>query len=205
MALRGEPDRVMHHTRVGGIHMTTLSTAAWAAHEVGLATAIGGTLYGRAALEPALHDITDPEERDRVSADAWERFSWLNLAAHGVFAATWFVGRSMLSGREVSDSARTLTTLKDGLVATGLLTGIGSIFLGRLLARRARRGEGPAQARVAGATAQDGEASVALHRVVGGLGIVNLIANIATLGVTTVLAMEGNRSARFSARSRFLP
>jgi hypothetical protein len=185
--------------------MTTLSTAAWAAHEVGLATAIGGTIYGRAALQPALRDIEDPGERDRVSAEAWQRFSWLNLAAHGVFAATWYAGRSMLSGREVSSSARTLTRVKDGLMVASLVTGIGSIVLGRLLGKRARRGDGPSQVRESAGTVTDSESTMALHRTVGGLGIANLIANVAILGITTVLAMEGSRSTRFSARSRFLP
>jgi hypothetical protein len=192
--------------------MSTLSTAAWAAHDVGLATAIGGTLYGRAALEPALHEIADPAERDRVSTSAWQRFTWLNLAAHGVYAATWFVGRSMLSGREVSSTARGLTRFKDGLVIAGLVTGIGTAVLGRMLGKCEQRGEGPAQARevggaartVAGGTAQ-AERTVALQRAVGGLGIANLIANIATLGITAALAMEGSRSPRFAARSRYLP
>jgi hypothetical protein len=192
--------------------MSTLSTAAWAAHDVGLATAIGGTLYGRAALEPALHEIADPAERDRVSTSAWQRFTWLNLAAHGVYAATWFVGRSMLSGREVSSTARSLTRFKDGLVIAGLVTGIGSAVLGRMLGKCVQRGEGPAQARevggaartVAGGNAQ-AERTVALQRAVGGLGIANLIANIATLGITAALAMEGSRSPRFVARSRYLP
>ncbi|HEX8106804.1 MAG TPA: hypothetical protein VF516_03705 [Kofleriaceae bacterium] len=185
--------------------MSTLSTAAWAAHDVGLATAIGGTLYGRAALEPALREIADPAERDRVATSAWQRFTWLNLAAHGVFAATWFIGRSMLSGREVSCTARRMTQVKDGLVIASLVTGIGTAVLGRMLGKCARRGEGPAQVREAGGTARGGERTVALQRAVGGLGIANLVANIATLGITAALAMEGSRSPRFSARSRFLP
>jgi hypothetical protein len=185
--------------------MSTLSTAAWAAHDVGLATAIGGTLYGRAALEPALHEIADPAERDRVASSAWQRFSWLNLAAHGVFAATWLIGRSMLSGREVSYAARRMTRLKDGLIVAGLVTGIGTAVLGRMLGRCAQRGEGPAQVRETGGAARGGERTMALQRAVGGLGIANLISNIATLGITAALAMEGSRSPRFAARSRFLP
>ena len=60
-------DRGVHGSGAEVRMMSTLSTAAWAAHDVGLATAVGGTLYGRAALEPALHEIADPIERDRVS------------------------------------------------------------------------------------------------------------------------------------------
>jgi hypothetical protein len=52
-----------------------LSSAAWAVHDLGLATAIGGTLFGRTALQPALSEIAGADERDLVSAKAWQRFS----------------------------------------------------------------------------------------------------------------------------------
>ena len=186
--------------------MAKLSTAAWAVHDVGLATAIGGTLFGRAALQPALHEIEDPEERDRVSAEAWQRFSWMNLAAHGAFAATWFAGRSMLSGREVSSTARLLTRVKDGLVMASLISGIASVVLGRVLGRRARRGDGAQKVReLAAPPTKRGRRTVALQRTVGGLGIVNLCSNVGIAGVTAVLAMEGSESLRFVPRSRRLP
>jgi len=45
---------------------------------------------------------------------------------------------------------------------------------------------------------------VAARRAVKSVSTANLLANIAILGITTVLAMEGSRSSRFAARSRFL-
>lgn len=185
--------------------MSHLSTAAWAAHDVGLATAIGGTLYGRAALQPALEDITIPSERDRVSADAWKRFSWINLAAHAVVAASWFTGRALLSGREVTGTARTLTQVKDGLVIASLATGVASNMLGRKLGARIEEGMGPEE--LADRAGAEGEAKKAfrLRKVVGILGMANLVTNIAVLGITTVLAMEGNKSGRFPLWSRRLP
>ncbi len=185
--------------------MSHLSTAAWAAHEVGLATAIGGTLYGRTALEPALDVITSPDERDRVSADAWKRFSWINLAAHGVIAATWFAGRAMLSGREVTSEARRLTKVKDGLIIASLATGIGCNLFGRKLGKRIEQGYGPEEAKDRTGAEAEAKKSMGLQRLVGALGLANLATNIAILGVTTVLAMEGNKSARFPLWARFLP
>src|SRR3954468_710757 len=102
--------------------MAKLSAAAWVLHDVGLATAIGGTLFGREALQPAIHEIKDPIERGKVADAAWRRFSWMNLAGHVAFAATWFFGRSMLSGREVSKTSRNLTLAKDALVIASLAT-----------------------------------------------------------------------------------
>jgi hypothetical protein len=184
--------------------MTTLSSAGWVVHDVGLAASIGGTLFGRAALQPALSEISRAEERDRVSAEAWQRFSWVNLASHLAFAVPWLVGRRMRTGREVSGAARALTLTKDVLVGASLISGVSSVVLGRRLGERARRGLGPAQTRQREIDGEERQ-SRAYQRAVGVLGIVNLIANVAIAGVTALLAMEGSKSARFAASSRRLP
>lgn len=142
-----------------------------------------------------------------MSADAWKRFSWLNLGGHAIMAATWLIGRTMLSGREVSGPARTLTKIKDGLVVASMLTGVSSIVLGRRLALRSQRGAGPAQIREASGRKGDREArrTLTMERVVGGLGIVNLVANVGIAAITAILGMEANKSVRFAPRSRRLP
>jgi hypothetical protein len=187
---------MLHGLAAKEVTMTALSSAAWVVHDVGLATSIGGTLFGRAALEPSLDEIGSPIERDRVSADAWQRFSWVNLASHLAFAVPWFIGRRLRTGREVSSTARALTRVKDVLVGISLVSGIGNMFLGRKLGERSRRGAGPenapAQARP-------------LDRSVGAVGMMNLLANIGVLGVTALLAMEGSKSMRWGASSRWLP
>jgi hypothetical protein len=163
--------------------MTALSTAACTAHGIGVATAVGGTLFGRAALQPALRELEDPENRDSVSSEAWRRFAWMNLAAHGISAATWFAGRPMLSGRS-SGSMRTLTRIKDGLMIASLATGIGSVVFGRMLRNCGPEGNGE---NVISAANRVAERRRFMRRAVGGVGIANLIANIAILGITTVI------------------
>jgi len=188
--------------------MAKLSSAAWIVHDVGLAASLGGTLFGRLAMQPALAQIRDAREHDLVATVAWRRFSWLNLAAHGAFAATWVVGRTMLSGREVSRTARTLTCAKDALVGASLATGVASVLLGRLLGVRGERGLGPAQQRTYEGDGHRGAEASRTHqiqRAVGLLGLLNLAANTAIIGVTQALAMEGNKSMKFSALSRWLP
>ena len=180
--------------------MARLSSAAWIAHDVGLATAIGGTLFGREALHPALREgIADPGERDRIADSAWRRFSWANLAAHGAMAATWFTGRTMLSGREVNRTSRPLTVAKDVLIVASLATGLASVVLGRLLGKRVRDRELATQ----GIEAR--ERAETLRRAVGAVGMVNLCANLGILGVTTALAMQAAESSKFSFWSRLLP
>ncbi len=182
----------------GGKLMSYLSSAAWIAHDLGLATTIGGTLFGQRALHPALNErLDDDQQRMRVADAAWRKFSWLNLAAHTLFAATWLAGRTMLSGREVSKTSRTLTRVKDGLVIASLVTGVSSIVLGRVLARKVREHD-------QGDPREDASL-YRLRKAVGVLGKLNLLAVAGVGAVTTGLSMEASKSLPFSIRSRRLP
>lgn len=187
--------------------MAKLSTAAWLVHDLGLAASLGGTLFGRVALQPSLHRIALPEERDLVSADAWKRFSWINLVSHAAFAVPWLVGRSMMSGREVSCGARTLTRAKDVAVVVSLVSGVASVLLGRRLARRGIEGRGPQVVREErfGFSDREIHRTRRLKKAVGVLGLINMISLAKVGGLTTMLAMKGNQSVRFAPRSRLLP
>lgn len=188
--------------------MAKVSTAAWLVHDMGLAATIGGTLFGRVALQPALYKVALPEERDLVSADAWKRFSWINLLSHAAFAVPWLVGRTMLSGNEVSMKARELTKLKDIFVVASVATGLSSVLLGRMLAKRGIAGRGPQAVKEGerfGHSARDITRTTGLKRAVGFLGMLNLLATVGVGAITTLLAMEGNQSARFAPVSHVLP
>jgi uncharacterized membrane protein len=176
--------------------MSHLSSAAWIAHDLGLATTIGGTLFGQRVLHPALHErLSDDRQRMLVADAAWRKFSWLNLAAHTAFAATWLVGRTLLSGREVSKTARTLTRIKDGLVIASLIAGISSVVLGRVLGKQVRgRGDADQDARIA-----------RLRKAVSALGKLDLLAVAGVGAITTALSMEASKSLPFSYVSRRLP
>lgn len=176
--------------------MTSLSTAAWVAHDIGLATNIGGSLFGYLALEPALLEVSNDDDRDRASEKAWSRFSYAKLAGHAAFAVPWLVGRTMLSGREVSSCARQLTVAKDILVGASLITGVASFLLGRRISTKVKQGRGPEK---------ENAESKRLERAVSIVGAVNALATVGVLAVTAVLAMEGSESVRFAAKSRRLP
>lgn len=177
------------------------SSLAWALHDLGLAIAVGGTVFGKLALHPAVRRIEDPQERDEVVDAAWSRFQVVNLAAHGVVATTWLVGRELLSGREAGGAARSLAIVKDSLIAASLASGIACTVLERALARRIARREGPAQE----APGKHTDGSRRLERAVGVLGSANLAANAGVIGVTSLLAMQAGRSGRFALTSRMLP
>lgn len=186
--------------------MAKLSRAAWILHELGLATSIGGTMYGRSAMQPALRSVSEAQERDRVADLAWRRFNRMNLAAHGAMAATWFVGRQMLTGGEVSGRARSMVRAKDALVVASLATGIASALLGRALGRRVEQQRGPAsESETDGGGRREVDGARGLHRAVSAVGNLNLLANAGILAVTTMLSMESAQSTRFAPTSRELP
>jgi len=173
--------------------MANLSSAAWIAHDVGLATALGGTLFAREALHPALREgIDDQLDRDRVADAAWRRFSWVNLAAHGTMAATWFAGRALLSGRHTRRMPRPLLIAKDALIGASLVTGIASVIMGRILGKRVRTQH----------TLEEREKVETLRRAVGATGLLNLAANVGIVGLTTVLLA---RSQKFGLLGPALP
>lgn len=179
--------------------MTTLSSTAWIAHNLGLATSIGGTLFGQRALEPALRErIGDEQEKGLVEEAVWRRFGLINLAAHALFAATWFAGRKMLSGRVVSRRARSMTKVKDGLVVMSLVTGIASTLIGRVLGNKMR--ELGVQR-----DAQDEVSIRRLRMAVRTFSTINLLSTASVAAVTTGLSMEASKSLPFSLFSRRLP
>lgn len=179
--------------------MTTLSSTAWIAHNLGLATAIGGTLFGQRALEPALAErIENEQEKGLVEEAVWRRFGMMNLAAHALFAATWFAGRKMLSGRSVSRRGRSMTKVKDGLVVMSLVTGIASTIIGRVLGKKLRDL----------GMQRDAEKEVSIRRLriaVRAVSTINLLSTASVAAVTTGLSMEAARSLPFSIISRRLP
>ncbi len=55
------------------IESDAISSAGRAAHDVALGALIGGNLFARAAMHPALRLVSDPHERGRVVNRAWQR------------------------------------------------------------------------------------------------------------------------------------
>ena len=86
--------------------MTKLSGAAWAAHNLGLATCFGGQLFGKVALNANLGVLEDEEERGKMLNTAWNRYNLINTASFATAAVTWFPGRLGLSGEEIDAQPR---------------------------------------------------------------------------------------------------
>ncbi len=49
-----------------------------AASQIGMSGLLGGTLFGRLALHPAVTEMSDPRERGKVVNAAWSRYGVVN-------------------------------------------------------------------------------------------------------------------------------
>ncbi|MGI8749769.1 MAG: hypothetical protein ACR2J6_04345, partial [Thermoleophilaceae bacterium] len=107
------------------VESDVLSSAGRAAHELGVAALIGGNLFARVAMHPALGDISDERERGAVLNRAWRRYGAVNSAALGAGGIGWAGARAgetrpaLLSGAE-----RRLASAKDVAVLATAVTGV---------------------------------------------------------------------------------
>src|SRR3954469_579963 len=102
----------------------TLSQVGRAAHDLGLAGLLGGALFGRMALPPAVANISDPRERGEVVNAAWRRYGVVNSLGLAAVTIGW-AGARLSDANDVylSDQEARLARVKDGLVAALGVTG----------------------------------------------------------------------------------
>src|ERR1700752_5008690 len=102
----------------------TLGKVGRAAHDLGLAGLLGGTLFGRVAMHPALAAISDPRERGEVVNDAWRRYGTVNSLSLAAVVAGWAGARAAdASDRRLSAAERRLARVKDVLVGAVVVCG----------------------------------------------------------------------------------
>jgi hypothetical protein len=181
-----------------------LTTTAWVVHDLGLATSVGGAIFGKAGLHPAVRNIQSKDERGLVTSEAWKDFTPINLLSHIAVVLSWVPGRMALNGRFIDRQTRTLVRIKDVLIGTYFITGLTSTVAGYALSR-SQNGRAPAIESGYSPAGETPKRSQVLQRTSDLAGYVNLVAGAAVIGLTAVLAMKAGRSTKWSFLSRFLP
>jgi uncharacterized membrane protein len=184
--------------------MAKLSTSAWILHDLGMAAGFGGTLFGKAALDPAVKTISSPEDRGKVLDEAWRRFDKVDLIALALMAATWWPGRKALSGKRLGRSIRALVIAKDVLIGAALLTGIATMIAGAVLHKERQRGALRLKSGYEPIAGAPGRAKAA-QRFLNVMGPLNTALVAGVIGVNAALSQESGKSARWSVVSRLLP
>lgn len=109
------------------VRSDAISSAGRAAHDIGLAAIVGGNLFARVGMHPAVARIQDERERGKVVNLAWRRYGTVNSIGLAALVTGWAGARageakpSQLNGRE-----RDLALAKDILVGAVAVTGVGA-------------------------------------------------------------------------------
>jgi hypothetical protein len=180
----------------------TISQVGRAAQDLGLAGLLGGTLFGRMALHPAVASISDPRERGEVVNAAWRRYGTVNSLSLGAVVVGWVGARAAeAADRNLAPAERRLARVKDGLVGALVLSGLASAVEGVRFSRSAPHGAVPLED--GSHAAPDASVSAArLKARLNALGAVTMAAEVGLVAVNAALAQEGFRRPPVRRRVR---
>ena len=154
---------------------------------------LGGTLFGRLALHPAVTEISDSSERGKVINAAWSRYGVINSLSLLAVVGGWLGARAdEARDANLSPRERRLARAKDVLVGTSSLTGLASMATGIRFARSAPEGGVPL---TDGDHAAPEATSVQARRKrqVDAFGRASLVSNLALVAADAVLSQENFR------------
>jgi len=170
----------------------TVANVARAAHDWGLASWLGGTMFGKFALNPSVAQISDHRERGKVVNAAWNGYNMINAVSLGAVATGWFASRltetrpDRLSGKE-SDLAKA----KDGLTVAALVTGVASGIEGARLAKAEPEGAVPIERGTVPAE-ETPRPAARIQRMLGALGTANIASGVGLVVVNAMLAQANH-------------
>ena len=166
----------------------TLAYATRAAHDIGLATWFGGTMFGKYALNPAVEVISERRDRGKVLNTAWNGYNALNAAGLGAAAVGWAGARfTETNPVRLSTTENALSLAKDGLMVAAVATGVVNGVQGARLARQARDGAVPIESGTDPAPETPQQAAT-IQRSLDVLGNINVGVGAALLAVNAILA-----------------
>jgi hypothetical protein len=177
----------------------TVSQVGRAAQDLGLAGLLGGTLFGRMALHPAVASISDPRERGEVVNAAWRRYGTVNSLALGAVVVGWAGARA--ADRNLIPAERRLARVKDGLVGALVLSGVASAVEGVRFGRSAPHGAVPLEDG-SHAAPDASDSATRLKARLNVLGAVTMAAEVGLVAVNAALAQENFRRPAVRRRVR---
>ncbi len=153
-------------------------SAGRAAHDVALAALLGGNLFGRFAMNPALEDVDDKSERGKVLNRAWRRYGTVNsLAVVALVGGRLMARPSETRPWRMSPREQGLVLAKDIAVGAVVVTGLASAAGGVAFAQQAPGGAVPMKS--GGETSSETPTRAArLKRITNALGALNLVSEL---------------------------
>ena len=166
----------------------TLAYVTRAAHDLGLATWFGGSMFGKFAHNPSVKAVSDHRERGKVVNAAWNGYNVLNGVGLGAAAVGWAGARfTEANPIRMSGTENALSFAKDGLMAAAVVTGIANGVQGARLARQGPDGAVPVESGTQPAPETPPEAA-RIQKSLEVLGNLNIGVGAALIAVNAVLS-----------------
>jgi hypothetical protein len=163
------------------------------AQDASLAALLGGNLFGRVAMHPALAGVADKAERGKVLNRAWRRYGTVNSLALAGLLGGWLSARRDERGPLwTSRRRRTLVLAKDVTVGAVAVTGMASAVAGIGFAHQAPEGAVPMDSGSEPALETPPRAA-RLKRAVNLLAGLNLAAELSLVAVNGLLTRSTSR------------
>ena len=158
------------------------------AHDLGVVTWVGGSLFGKLALNNAVKLIPDQNDRGRVTNAAYGAYNPINTIALGAAGAGWLASRlTETRPDKLTGTERKLASVKDALMAASVVTGAATGIEHARLARQAPDGavalDDPTTP-----SADTPPAAAGIARRIGTLTTINIAAGLGVAAVTAVMA-----------------
>jgi len=184
------------------MHMAgKLTSAALAAHELGLAATFGGILFGETGLGKSVKVLPDEHDRSRVIEEAWKTYSVPSTIGLLMATATWFIGRAAFSGRFMGRRIRRLIIAKDIALGVTLASSLAASLIGRRLSDEQPfpiAGQGRPSERTP-------EPAARLSRLASFFGLLELVGAGTALALTSALNVRGQRNKAWNTVAQILP
>jgi hypothetical protein len=139
------------------------------AQDVGIALLLGGNVFGRRAMHPAVEWISSPSERGKVVNEAWRRYGLFNSLGLAGVVGGWALERGSRPD-----------PVRDAAVVAVAVTGVASAVEGVRFARSAPAGAVPLQSG-SEPSGQTPQPAVRTKRLLNALGQASAIAELALI------------------------
>jgi len=170
----------------------TLANTTRAAHDFGLASFLGGSMYGKFAMNPAVRVIESKPERGKVTNTAWNAYNVINAVSLVAVAGGWGAARlTEARSDRLSERERGLAKAKDGFVISTLLAGIASGIQGARLAKQAPDGAVAIESGVTPAE-ETPKPAATIQRSLGVLGNLSILSGVGLVVTNAILAQTSH-------------
>jgi len=163
-----------------------VQNATQALHDVGLASWLGGSMFGKFALNPSVQGVSDHRERGKVVNQAWNGYNAINSVGLGTAAAGYLAARTTeLNGGRLTGTEKKLVRVQDALMASAVVTGIANGVQGARLAKQAPEGAVPIETGTK-PSAETPPKAATIQRSLGILGNINIATGIALVAINAI-------------------